>query len=278
MDTNAWRFYDTTLYIDFAEREDTRVYRKVRALLKLDGFSMDMDPWVKKHCTSLKRFHHVGNKGDLHFSSELGPRGIKLIFHEPPAVIRNNSNGGRYTMDKMANMPYLLRKRVLLARNKVVALIEPLGFKDETDYEPLDSRAQVEKRRAEHMRQHGKDAYKNISPYNNKAGDGTVLVDGEVRYFRGRTGRLKRGQVWHNINNMWWVILDRFRVYNVASYQLFTFDPAKHKRKDPRDPIGTMRAALDRAVKEKKYYRAARISDALSRVYHEEAELAGAAR
>lgn len=278
MDTNAWRFYDTTLYIDFAEREDTKIYRKVRAFLKLYGFSMEQDPWVKKHCPSLRRLHHIGHKGDLHFSSELAPMGIRLILHEAPTVIRNNSHGGRHTMDKMAHMPYLLKQRVLLVRNKLVALLEPLGFKDETDREPLDSKAQVEKRRAEHMRQHGKDAYKNISPYNNKAADGTTLVDGEVRYFRSRTGRLKRGQIWHNINNMWWVILDRFRVYNVASFELFTFDPAKHKRKEHKDPVGTLRAALDRAVKEKKYYRAARMSDALSQVYHEEAELAGAVR
>lgn len=266
MDTNGWRFYDTTLYVSFKERDDTAIYKEIRNILRTNGFLFHQDPFVKKNWPTLAALHHVGWKGDLHFASDLSPIGLTLVFHED--VVRDNSNGGRYHFDKMAKMPYLLRKRVLLIRNKITGRLAELGFKDETNVEPEDSFARVQYRREQHMKSHGKDAYKPPLPtYNTQAGDKTLLEDGQIRYFRTRSGRLKRGQIWNNINSMWWVILDKFRVYNVASFELFTFDPAKHKRKDPKGCPEKLRYALLKAVEKKQYYRAARMSDAMARLY-----------
>lgn len=60
------------------------------------------------------------------------------------------------------------------------------------------------------------------SVYNAKDRDGKVLLNGDIKYFRdGCNGYLYRGKIYHNINNMWWVIVDKRNVRNVASFQLF---------------------------------------------------------
>lgn len=52
-----------------------------------------------------------------------------------------------------------------------------------------------------------------------------TIRNGEIKYFRGRNGYLYRGRVYHDLNNMWWVIINKFEVKRVAAFELFDLAP-----------------------------------------------------
>lgn len=48
------------------------------------------------------------------------------------------------------------------------------------------------------------------------------IKNGDFKYFRDRySGRLLRGRVYHNINNMWWVVINKRDVRNIVCWELF---------------------------------------------------------
>jgi hypothetical protein len=78
--------------------------------------------------------------------------------------------------------------------------------------------------------------------YNKTDRDRKEIKNGQIKYFRdSRSGRLQRGMVFHNINNMWWVILNGIEYRNIACFQLF--DPTA-------EDFNIRRQAEDRKPKE----------------------------
>ena len=61
--------------------------------------------------------------------------------------------------------------------------------------------------------------------YNNKDRDKKTLYNGQIKYFRDYNGYLYRGQIYHNINNMWWVIVNDTEYTNKADFDLFDLSP-----------------------------------------------------
>lgn len=59
-------------------------------------------------------------------------------------------------------------------------------------------------------------------PYDNDR-DNKPMCNGQVKFFRDEygSGKVRKGKIYHNINNMWWVITDPMTVRNVASFHLF---------------------------------------------------------
>ena len=76
--------------------------------------------------------------------------------------------------------------------------------------------------------------------------DNKRIENGQVKYFRDRHGRLARGQVYHNINNMWWVVLNETAYNNVACFDLFDPTPEDFEKR---------RIVRDRAKPEEKVRR-----------------------
>ena len=64
------------------------------------------------------------------------------------------------------------------------------------------------------------------------------MRNGETKYFRDWSGYLLRGKVYHNINNMWWVLLADGKVRNVACFDLFDLKETdfRGRRKEHRPP------------------------------------------
>ena len=67
--------------------------------------------------------------------------------------------------------------------------------------------------------------------YNAKDRDGKILHNGEVKYFRDWSGYLIRGVIYHNINNMWWVLPLDGDVMNKACFELFDLTDAEPRRR-----------------------------------------------
>lgn len=241
---------------------DWRTYGKVIGLLRREGFRISLDRSIHR---SIRKHYHVGRRGDVMVAAEAHGVHCKFEFYED--VIRDNRHGGRYHFDKMAKAPYLWRLQVTLLHRKIGGLLHSLGFRDRTDEKPRDAFHEMQLHRASLESFHGPRLWKDMrASYNVEDGEGREINDGETRWFYERNGRLMRGQCWHHINNMWWVIVDRYDLRNIAAFDLFTYDPAKHPRKWSPHPIQNLSRALELTVKAKNYRKAAVMSDALARM------------
>ncbi len=58
--------------------------------------------------------------------------------------------------------------------------------------------------------------------------DGKLLRNGQVKTFPDYNGRIRKGRIYHNINNMWWVIAGNGEVFNRASFD-FVDDKIREK-------------------------------------------------
>lgn len=245
------------------------MYAKIRALMKACGYTWSKDPSKRPYGVWYK-YNHVGGKsgnGALRFHSEVGGRTGKVEFFED--VPCDNKHGGRYTSRKMKSMPYLMRLRVVTMLHNLAALFQQNGFVDVTDHIPRDAAAAIESHRSSLADFQGKDFYNRPeywSSYNRNDQNGVPMTDGDLRYFREPNGRLSRGLVYRNINNMWWVLVNHARYTNQANFSLFSFQPGVPIKisNEPRQRVG---AALSRAVVHMDYRRAERIKQYIERTY-----------
>lgn len=255
----TYNIYDGTIGIWRVNVNDEvrETYDEIRMMMMNDGWTFHQDPKIKKHYPSIADTHHAGRKQDVHFLSSITGRHIEFKFYED--VIRDNQYGGQYTHNKLKSMPYLLRLKVQVAINDIVAYLRPLGYTDNSRNYPEDGLAAIMKHRAELEEFQGKDFYRRErSSYNCTDANGVEMFDGDVRYFWTYTGRIQRGIVYRNINNMWWVHTGPFSYSNQANFSLFTWKACMGSRRKFTD-VGIekkLREQLDAAIKSENFERA----------------------
>lgn len=91
------------------------------------------------------------------------------------------------------------------------------------------------------------------------------MRNGELRWFYDWGGRRRVGYVFHNINNMWWVV-DGDRVTNIAGHDILPGDPrttAPPPRFDPLQRPRRQQQILDRRVHEQDFEKAIPLRDIL---------------
>lgn len=205
-------------------------------MLRGMGWRIIPCPETKARYPILSKWHKYGECGDLKASIEIFPAGFRFEFYHEFNV--THSSGGKYEFHKWERAPYLLRLQFIKTANAIIKKLQavmPCRI-DEVDNE-LRGAAFIVKQFQSHSF-----APKNqitdvtqipsfMSSYdltqNNNDRDKKKIVCGDTKYYRSeRTGRLVRGQAWHNINNMWWVILPSGEVRNEASWRLFDPTPA----------------------------------------------------
>jgi hypothetical protein len=191
-------------------------------------FSIKHDASVHK---CIRKDHWVGVKGELRFVLHRYPRGFSFKFYQE--VVTVNRHGGRYDFDKFKKAPYLIRLSWINETNKMSAFLESLGIENCTGKTYSLAEDKIKAHFVDSWHHPQKDmnfALKDLNgttcegTYNNTDRDKKTIYNGEVKYFRDYRGRLCRGIVYHNINNMWWVILNKFNYTNEADFSLF--DPA----------------------------------------------------
>lgn len=205
--------------------------KKIFELLKERGFNVQTDQRILEQYPSLADSHWEGAKGELRFKSEIYPAGFKLEFYQE--VNTKNSNSGYYDFDKFKMMPYLIRCEFLVIRKHICDLLEVDGYEnqakpvfknsiDDVMYRIKDSCHYVVGKELPEFQ---------IDSYNAKDKDGKQLRNGDVKYFRDHKGRLLRGTIYHNINNMWWVVLNKYEFTNKAAFYLFDLDSEENRMK-----------------------------------------------
>ena len=191
------------------------------------GFYVGEDKEIKMHYPLLNDIHRAGGFGELRFKAEYHPNCYHVEFYQD--VYHENPNGGFYDFGKYEKMPYLIQKRYDWTREKLMKYFEKLGFSIEFKQNTCKGEAFIinDYIRSWHHQQKewfsllDVDGETTKYEYNGRDRDGNILHNGETKYFRDRNGYLYRGRVYHNINNMWWVLLPDETVRNKACFELF---------------------------------------------------------
>jgi len=207
------------------------ILHRLLNFMRSRGWSIKNDESVGE---CIRKGYWIGRKGDLEFCSHRYPIGFKIDFFQN--IIYKNPNGGRYDFDRFDKMPYLIK---LLFQNEVRHMklfLESLGCVDTSKQIYKKAEDEIKQRFVEccHHPQKTMDEFELSDldgqtckySYNNTDRDKKTIYNGQIKYFRDRrTGRLMRGIVYHNINNMWWVILNHSQYTNIADFELF--DPSE---------------------------------------------------
>jgi len=216
--------------------------QEILKYLSSRNFSVGRDPHYEKDYKCLSKDHWYATKKNLECKIERYPRGFKLEFYQNVNI--KNQHGGFYDFNKFKMMPYLIRLMFINESNKIAKLlldkninqtsrfIKYIYAEDKIKWDYVDSW---------HYPQ--KDMNFSLSDldgqtredYNNKDRDGKIIYNGEIKYFYDR-GRLSRGKVYTNLNNMWWVIKNNKEITNEASFDLFDPTPEDFKRRRYRIP------------------------------------------
>jgi len=227
------RIHDATVNIwcedPFSEQVKS-IFKAVKALLNRRGFSLGPDPVV--HHRILVKTHRAGKAGDLEVAASLSGRHIEVQFFQNVHQVQN-PNGGRYDFDKLARMPFLLRKRAQLEMNKVrELLVSKFGASVTKGDVPLPHPNRSTAVEFIEARNRGSGHFKAelghadwYADYNRQTGDRQLLTHGTPVYFRDRKGRWACGVAYYNLNNMWWVAVGKYEVRNLCSTDLFVRPP-----------------------------------------------------
>lgn len=238
---NTYSIHDTTFsFLNNTERSPKGKWLKHKFLhygyfyqlinmLGTEGFEVRKDPEVDK---IIRNDYWIGKRGDLEFHAEKYPNGFKIEFFQN--VVHENRNGGRYDFDKFQKMPYMIRLQYKKYINQLIRLLKCLvDVEDTTSRSPKLAEEWIKRRYAEEWHHEQKDTDFDLRsvdgqtqpPYNGLDRDKKQLHNGDIKYFRHWNGYLYRGRIYHNINNMWWVIVDKYTVRNVAAFNLFDLAP-----------------------------------------------------
>jgi len=215
-------------YIGIRENEKLShpTLEKIFEMLKARGWEIQIDQGVD---SVIAKNYFKGKKGELCFKSHRYPAGFEIEFYQE--IITVNLHGGYYDFDKLKNMPYLIRCRFLVEIKYISELLINEGYKDSSESWPKLAFDNVMYRikKCTHY-EVGKELPEyQVSGYNAKDKNGKRIRNGEVKYYRDRKGRLQRGTVYYNLNNMWWIILNKHSFTNVASFDLFDLNSEKDR-------------------------------------------------
>ena len=204
------------------------ILHRVLNFMATRGFEIGRDPRIQKNYKCLNKDNWYGKKGDLEFKAERYPRGFRIQFYQN--INYQNKMGGYYDFDKFNKMLYILKLMFINETNKIAEFLKELGVTNKTKPEYKFAEDKIKQRYVGEWHHPQKDMNFDLSDldgitceesYNNTDRDEKTIYNGEIKCFRDWNGRLSRGKVYHNINNMWWVILNDKEYTNIADFQLF---------------------------------------------------------
>ena len=200
--------------------------------LKQKGFRIFIDKQFEKDCSCLVDNHKWGISRRLRFNTEIYPAGFEITFYQN--INRENKNGGEYDFDKYKKMPKSHKIRFnILSTQLIEELCKKfnLKFYDQSviRFPPLTAEQVIIK----HIQECSFDRCNQTSleetdgymsdydfKYNSKSGVKDSIRCGQLRKFKDHNGKIKRGRVYHNINNMWWVVQSKFKHSNIAMFNI----------------------------------------------------------
>lgn len=215
------------------------IYHRLLNFMRGRGFDITVDKTVKR---LIRKGRFRGSKGDLKFRSDRYPRGFRINFYQEKSL--EGKISGEYDFDKLDKMPYLMKLTWINETKKMGRFLESLNLdiKNDSDIEYKLAEDKIKQRYVDSCHDPQEDMNFKLSDldgttceysYNNTDRDKKTIYNGQIKYFRNWNGRLMRGKVYHNINNMWWVIINNTEYTNIADFRLFdaTEEDFKIRRK-----------------------------------------------
>ncbi len=238
MKSTSFCWHDTSLHFHPNGQDwDIRLFHGCMRILRSIGFSIGSDPVVSNY-KSLQKSHRYGEWKGCEFAANYYPNGFEVKFFQN--IVIENKNGGRYDFSKGRKMPYLIRLRYELARNRISEFLKKHGIKEDATTEGLQGLDLIRFRIRESCHFRGGDPLVDWAPDQRFNGgrdgcdaNGNLITPGSRKCFYDRTGHLSCGVVYYNLNNMWWVYCPEVR--SVAAFELFDWQPnLPRRRRDPK--------------------------------------------
>jgi hypothetical protein len=223
---------DTSLMTRGKEMFTFPVLKNIFKMLECRGWEIQTDQRIQKdYGKSFAKDYWEGKKGDLLFKAHRYPAGMELEFYQEVNI--KHSKSGYYDFDKLKMMPYLIRCQFQVEVKHIKKLLIEAGFEDTTEPNFKYALDEVMFRIKDscHYKEGKELPEYEIASYNATDKDKKQLRNGQIKYFRDSKGRLQRGVVYHNINNMWWVVLNKFNFTNVAAFELFDISAEQLSKK-----------------------------------------------
>lgn len=197
-------------------------------MMRERGWFIQTDQETLRDYPCIAKDYFEGRKGNLLFKSHKYPAGFEIEFYQEINTV--NRSGGYYDFDKLELMPYLIRCSFNVEVNHIRKVFEKNGYVEKS--EPVFKNATEKVMHKIKTCCHYSEGKTDKQPdYNATDKDKKRLKDGQVKYFRDHKGRLMRGTVYHNINNMWWVVINDFAYRNKACFELFDIDTEENKQR-----------------------------------------------
>lgn len=232
MSETNFSVWDTTISTSGKEMFTFPVLKNIFKMLECRGWEIQTNQRIQKdYGKSFAKNYWEGKKGDLLFKAKRYPAGMKLEFYQEVNIKHRES--GYYDSDKLKMMPYLIRCQYQVEVKHIKKLLIEAGFEDTTkpSFKYAIDEVIFRIKDSCHYKEGKELPEYEVSGYNAKDKDGKRLRNGQIKYFRDRRGRLQRGTVYHNINNMWWVVLNKFEYTNMAAFELFDIMPGQLPKK-----------------------------------------------
>lgn len=209
-----------------------KIWSEAINILKSLGFKPYIEKEFKKRYPTLIPTHAWGNKNGLKFQSHIYPTGFAFQFYQD--MNHDHPSGGKYDFEKYKLMPSGIKNSF---NHTVKSMIEQLtnGFKLKF-YDQSNLRFQrmtaeeriIKKFRETSFTRNNIESINQIESFmsdydlkrNSKSGVDDILKCGQKRKFKGWDEKIHIGVIYHNINNMWWVITSKYKFTNIASFNI----------------------------------------------------------
>lgn len=208
------------------------------------GFIVTKDPHYEEEYKILSKYHKIGRKGEVVVLLEITSSSIDIKFgHEKNLWDCGGSFWDYSEWDKRyTKLSYLENKRCELEINRCLEYLVKWDF----EFSPCDSTLTDTERIIKNNKNNthihggdinslediGKSIAKDSYNYNRNSNDanGVKILCGDTKYFYDYDKKLARGIAYHNINNMWWIMVNGKR-FNVSSFNLFDFSSELSRKK-----------------------------------------------
>ncbi len=220
---------DTNIRIVLKNKNETSdFFKKIMRFMGQLGFYVTKDKDIKKYYKNLEDEYRYGRYKDLEFKSHYCIYDILIEFFQN--INHEHSKSGYYDFHKYEKMPYLIKKQYELTENKICKFLKLQGFEIENKRkQPKNGEGFIINDYIEKWHHPQKEKFElselegqTSAIYDSRDRDGKIIYNGQIKYFREYyNGYIARGTVYHNINNMWWVLLPSGEIKNKASFELF---------------------------------------------------------
>lgn len=260
------RFWWTNAHLSIChEDEDNETHREIIRFFRSKGAKVSLDESVHK---IIRQGYHKGVWKGLEFYARHCKRIDSWDFFQ--SVNFENPNGGRYDFNREEKMPHRIHLRYRAIKPALSRLLIERGYSDATETKPLGTEFVNQKRLDWAGWGEPYDIEYQRKQINNfTSAEKQELCDGDQVYFLDYlTDRWHTGTAYHNINNMFWVVVnEKTKPRNIAGFHLHLEKPTPNLqgRKVPSDQADKRRKSiLESAMKNQDFKTLSRLSGHLA--------------